>query len=93
MFQAKAVEKIKTYISYSIYIYFLNHTIYEIMWKNIVEPGRPQITMWHMCIACCICKATNKHQEYVALIAFPLQQWLHECALMLHFKYIACLVQ
>jgi hypothetical protein len=25
-------------------------------------------------------KATNPHSEYVILIAFPLQQWLHERA-------------
>jgi hypothetical protein len=25
-------------------------------------------------------KDTDKHSEYVILIAFPLQQWLHECA-------------
>jgi hypothetical protein len=23
----------------------------EVMWKSIVEPGRPQITIWHMRIA------------------------------------------
>jgi len=22
------------------------------MWKNIVQPGRPQMTIWHMQIAC-----------------------------------------
>ena len=30
--------------------------------------------------------------EYVILIAFPLQQWLHERASMLCYAYIACLV-
>jgi len=30
--------------------------------------------------------------EYVICIAFPLQQWVHEPALMLHYSYIACLV-
>jgi len=25
--------------------------------------------------------------------AFPLQPWLHECTSVLHFAYIACLVQ
>jgi len=25
-------------------------------------------------------KATNTHSEYITLIAFPLQQWLHESA-------------
>ena len=31
-----------------------NHAIYEIMWKNIVERDRPQMTIWRMCIACWI---------------------------------------
>jgi hypothetical protein len=33
--------------------------------------------MQRMCIACWIAKATDTHSEYVTLIAFPLQQWLH----------------
>jgi hypothetical protein len=28
-----------------------NRGVYEIMWKNIVEPGRPHMTVWRMCIA------------------------------------------
>ena len=36
-----------------------NLTVYEIMWKNIVEPGRPPMTIWRMRIACWIPKATN----------------------------------
>ena len=44
----------------------------------MVQPGRPQMTVWRMHIACWIPKATNTHSEYVILIAFPLQQWLHE---------------
>jgi hypothetical protein len=30
--------------------------------------------------------------EYVILIAFPLQQWLHDRASLLRYTYIACLV-
>jgi len=26
--------------------------IYEKMWKNAVEPDRPQMAIWRMCIAC-----------------------------------------
>jgi hypothetical protein len=37
MFQAKVVEKIKTRILYPVTI-FENRTIYEEMWKNIVQP-------------------------------------------------------
>ena len=58
----------------------------------MVEPGRPQMTIWRMCIACWVPKATNTHSEYVILIAFPLQQLLHEGASVLSYTYIACLV-
>jgi len=57
------------------------------MWKNGVQQGRPRMTIRRMRIACAILslitKATNKHSEYVILIAFPLQQWLHERTSML----------
>ena len=62
------------------------------MWKNTVEPHRSQTTIWHTRIACWITKATNTHSEYVILIAFPLQQWLHERASVLRYTYTACLV-
>jgi len=62
------------------------------MWKNIVEPDRPQMAIWRMRIACWITNATNTHSEYVILIAYPLQQWLHERALVLRYMYIACRV-
>jgi len=26
------------------------------MWKNNVEPGRPQVTIWHIHIACWVTK-------------------------------------
>jgi hypothetical protein len=37
-------------------------------------------------------KATNAHTNCVILIAFPLQQWMHERASLLRYTYIACLV-
>jgi len=45
-----------------------------------------------MRIACWITNATNTHSEYVAPVAFPLQQWLQERASVLYFTYIACLL-
>ena len=48
--------------------------------------------MQRMRIACWIPKATNTHSQYVILIAFLLQQWLHECASVLRHTYIAWLV-
>jgi hypothetical protein len=73
--------------------YFENRAVYEITWKNILEPGRLQTTVWNMRIACWIPKATKALSGYVTLIAFPLQQWLHECASMLRYTYLAYLVK
>jgi hypothetical protein len=92
MFQTKVVEKIKTHILCSVMLFSENRAVYEIMWKNMVERGRPQMTIWRMHIACCITKATNTHSQYVMLIAFPLQQWLHERTSMLRYMYMACIV-
>ena len=62
------------------------------MLKNIVENGRPQMTIWRIRTACCIPKATNMHSKYIIITAFPLQQWLHERASTYVYTYIACLV-
>jgi len=45
--------------------FFLNHALYEIMWKNTVESSWRQRTIWRMRIACWIPEATNTHSEYV----------------------------
>jgi len=50
-----------------------NLAVYDIMWKNSVQPGRLQMTIRSMRIACWILKAKHAHLEYVMLIAFPLQ--------------------
>ena len=58
MCETKVIERIKTHILCSITV-FENHTVYEIMWKNIVELGGPQMTLLHMSIACCVPEAPN----------------------------------
>ena len=93
MFRTKVVKKIKTHILCSVTFSFSEHpAVYEIMWKNIVERGRAPMTIWRKRIACWVPKATNTHSDCVILIAFPLQQWLHERASLLRYTYIACLV-
>jgi len=62
------------------------------MWKNGVEWGKPQMTIWRMRNACYIRKVTNTHSKHVMLIAFPMQQWLHERAIMLHYMHSTCLI-
>jgi hypothetical protein len=47
-------------------------TVYNTIWKNTVEPDRPQMTVWGMLIACWTPKATNTQAEYIMFIAFPL---------------------
>jgi hypothetical protein len=41
----KTVEKIKTHVLGSVIILSSNRAVYEIMWKNMVEPDRPQMTI------------------------------------------------
>jgi len=47
------------------------------MWKDNVQPGRPQMKIWRMHTARCITEAINTHSGYVRLIVFPLQQRFH----------------
>ena len=54
----KAVQKIKTQILGSM-IFFLS----KIVWKNTVQPGRPQMTIRRMRFACWVTKATDTHLE------------------------------
>ena len=85
MFQTEVVEKIKTYILCSATFFppTENRFVYEKMWKNMVQPDRQQMTVWHTRVACWITKAVDAHSEHVILIAFPQQQWLFERASML----------
>jgi len=64
------VEEIIKHILCSITFFFENCAIYEIMWKNIVEWGRLQTTIWRTLIAFWIHKATKTYSEYVILTAF-----------------------
>ena len=38
---------------------------------KIVEPHKPQTTIWGLCIACWIIKATATHSEYVIQYLVP----------------------
>ena len=60
------------------------------MWKNVVEWGGPQMTIWRMRIAFWVPKATNKHPEYVILIDFPLSTMVTRTHLNVTL-YVHCL--
>ena len=59
MFQTKVVAK--------------NRAVCEIVWKNIVEPDGPQMTIWRTHFTCWLPKATNTNSEYV--IQSDLKRW------------------
>jgi hypothetical protein len=66
MFERKVAKKIKTHILCStIFFFFENRIVYEIMWKNIVERDRPQMTIWRVRVACWITKVTSTHIQVV----------------------------
>jgi len=88
MFQIKFLEKIKTHISAQ-NIYF---AVYEIIWKNMIQPDRPQMNVWHVRISRWIPKDKITHSDYVIFIAFPPQYCLHDTASVLRYTYISCLV-
>jgi hypothetical protein len=62
MFQTKVVDKIEIHILCSV-TFFRKSCLYEIMWKNKVEPGRPHIAIWRIRIACRISRARNELSE------------------------------
>jgi hypothetical protein len=74
------------------HFFYENHAVYEIMWKNTVEPDSPRMTIWRMRAACLIAKATDKHSEYVIHIALPLQNGCTNAPQCYVATYNACLV-
>jgi hypothetical protein len=80
-FQTEVVHKIETHILCSV---TFPPKIEPFMGcgKILYSRAGPQMTIWRIRIACWIPKVTNAHLEYVTLIAFPLQQLLHERASM-----------
>jgi hypothetical protein len=84
-------ENKNTHFVYSNFFFSENQAFYEIMWKNSLEQGRPQMTIWRMRAACWIPKVTARHSEYVIIVAFPGQQWSREHVSMLRYTYTACL--
>jgi len=67
MFKKKLYRKSKQTF-YTQWMFFETPAVYRITWKNIVEAGRPQITIWRMGIEWWIPKAANRHSKYVILV-------------------------
>jgi hypothetical protein len=56
----KSCEENQTAL-YSNFFLLVNRAIDEVIRKNIEEPDRSLVTVWNVCIACWIPKATNTH--------------------------------
>jgi hypothetical protein len=62
----------KTKHTFYIHLFSENRAVYDIEWKNIVEPDRPQMTIRCMPIAYWIPKSTKTHtQNMQYLLLFP----------------------
>ena len=59
--------------------------------ENIVKTDRPEMAIRCILIERWIINATNIHSEYEIITALPLLQWLHECASVLRYTYVASL--
>jgi hypothetical protein len=47
MFQTKVLKKAKTHILCSVTFSFENRAVNEIIWKNVVQPDRPQMRVYN----------------------------------------------
>ena len=105
LFQTKVVEKIKTHFMFNKFC-FANRAFCEIMLKNIVEAGRQWMTIWRMCIAWWIPKATHTHTQththththtHTLIICNLYWFFTATCLLgrasVLRYTYTACLVK
>jgi len=72
-FRQKLCRKSKNYVQK---LFFFNRAVYEIMWKNIVERGRPQMAIkYSACALHAMYLSLQTRSEYVIVIAFLRQQW------------------
>jgi hypothetical protein len=82
MFQTKVVEEIKKHIFCPI-TFFLKSAFYEIMWENIVELGRPQMTVKYSAFVLHAGYPRLQTDPRICDTSFARQQWLHKFASVL----------
>ena len=69
-----------------------NRAVYELNWKNMVEPDRSQMTIWRMGTACWIPKATSSTQNMQHLLLCHCKNRYANVSLCYVCRYFACLV-
>jgi hypothetical protein len=95
MLQTNVVVEIKTHISCSVTFFRKSCRLWCNV-ENTEQSDRPIKTIMCIRIACCVPKSihthTHTHTEHVIVIAFPLQQLLHERASMLRYNTLPALL-
>jgi len=92
MFHTNLVEKIQTHMSCSI-IFCEYRAVYGIMWKNVVELGRPHMTIWRLHTACRITESTKtRAQNMKHLLHLHWDNGCISASQCYVYSYIACLV-
>ena len=84
MFPIKFAEKIRIYILRSLPFFAENRTVFE-MSKNVVEPGRQQMTIWKR-NASWINKATHAQAHASARAPTPTYACTHPCTARTHAR-------
>jgi len=90
-FSENSVEKMKTYILIPMIFFSENRDVYEVKWKSMVEPDRPQMAIKRMLILCWMTKAT----EHTHRISNTYSHCNNGCTNSLQcyiYAHIACLV-
>jgi hypothetical protein len=94
MLETNIVEKIKIHLLCSVTFFWKSCCLRDNVKKcDGARQARDDNKMWHMCFACWITVAANTLTEYVVLIAFSWQVWLHKCTSVLCYMYIASPLQ
>jgi len=57
----KSYREYQNTLSRSVTFFFEKHAVYGIIWKNIAELARPQMTIWCMRISHLVPKFTDSH--------------------------------
>ena len=82
-----------THFMFRNFFFFENHAVYEVIWRNVVEPETDGNIIRRMRFACWITESTDTHSEYVRLLAFILQQWLRERASILLYASLPVILK
>jgi len=61
----------------------LHCVLYDTMYKNMVQPDRPYMTVWRMHFAGWMPKATDTHSEYVTLQGFYGTMVMRTCLIVM----------